>query len=179
MSPCALCKMMQKFDATGHLAFSQVEEGIKSRLPALKMSLLLLQKLAVSRHMVILVCQLFFVYSVCCIPWYEKSSGRFCIFIPIKSSLCINCRQGIQKFIKHLHLNSLLKWRLTSLGYGIFCGVIKPTFALTDRLTATIAEFGQVKTSTLFKNNPCILKKSQCGAVLLLNLSLEHIFLKR
>ena len=42
ISSYALCKMMQKFDATGHLAFSQVEEGIKSRLPALKMSLLLL-----------------------------------------------------------------------------------------------------------------------------------------
>ena len=179
MSPCALCKMIQKFEATGQLGI--LPGSGRKRITSSSVenvATAVVEACSQSPHGNVGV-PVVSVYLICRNPQHEKSSGGFCIFIPTKSSLRISCSQGIQKFVKLLHVNSLLEWRLTSLSHGIFCGVTKPTFALMQKLAVTIADFGQVKTRTLFRNNLCILIKSQCGAVLLLNLSLGRIFLKR
>ena len=69
-----------------------------------------------------------------------------------KSSLCINCKTGTQRFVKLLCFNFLLGWWLMSIRHGTFCGVTKTTFASMDKLTLTTIKFGQRKTLMLFIN---------------------------
>ncbi|GBN09994.1 hypothetical protein AVEN_250132-1 [Araneus ventricosus] len=91
-------------------------------------------------------------------------------------SRVLDMKTRTQRFVQLLHLSSLLEWWLTSLGHGTLCGVTKPTFASMGTLTPTVVNFGQRKTLTLSRNNPCILTKLQYGVVLRLPLSLDRIF---
>ncbi|GBN91527.1 hypothetical protein AVEN_81824-1 [Araneus ventricosus] len=100
-------------------------------------------------------------------------------FYPTKASLCTYCRTGTRRFAELLNLSSLLECWLTPLRHGTFCGVTEPTFASIGTLTPAIVEFGQRKTITLSRNNPCILTKLQYGVILRLPLSLDRIVLKR
>ena len=60
------------FKQLSNLAFFQVEDESKFSLPAAKMWVLLSIKPAVSRRVVVWMCQLFLVYWKCRIPLYER-----------------------------------------------------------------------------------------------------------
>ena len=79
-------------------------------------------------------------------------------------------------FVKFLHINSLLGWWLTLIGYEIYCGVRKLTFASMDKLTPTTIEIWKGETLKLFKNNPCIRKNLKHRVVLRPFLLNDRIF---
>ena len=56
-----------------------------------------------------------------------------------------------------------------------FCGVMKSTFVLMEKLTPTTIKFEHEETLMLSWNNLCILKKEQYGVFLRPTLSLDRI----
>ena len=102
----------------------------------------------------------------------QKAYGAHCIFSATKLSLYTYCRIEIQRLLKFMLFNSLLRWWLTSIDHGTFCNKTK---ASIHKLTPITVEFGQEKTLTLCRNKPCTRKKWQYGVVLHPFLSLDSV----
>ena len=62
----------------------------------------------------------------------RKIYSRILHFYPYEIKYVHQLQAGDSEVRKIFYLNSLFEWRLTSLGHGIFCGVMKPTFTLVD-----------------------------------------------
>ncbi|GBN28419.1 hypothetical protein AVEN_191011-1 [Araneus ventricosus] len=140
MSPCALRKMIQKFETTGKLGIlpsrgrkqipsSSVEDAVAAVVEASGQS----------PHGSVPV-----VSRVLDMPYstVRKILRRVLNLFPYKIKPVTYCRTETRRFVQLLNLSSLLEWWLTSLSHGIFCGVTKATFASMGTLTPTIVEFG-------------------------------------
>ncbi|GBO43161.1 hypothetical protein AVEN_181881-1 [Araneus ventricosus] len=177
MSPCALRKMIQKFETTGQLSIflGRVRKQIlSSSLENVDTAVVEASSQSVHGSVSVPI-----VSRVLDMPYSTvgKILRRILNFHSYKIEPLHLLQDGDSNvrttfalaFLARMVIDVTWPWNI----------LWSDTFASMGTLTPTNVEFGRRKTLRLSRNNPCILTKLQYGVVLRLSLSLDRIFLKR